>query len=297
MTESDSLTGNRTAAAEKWRRSELATFLRSRRARLSPSEHGLAETRRRRTSGLRREEMAMLLDVSVSWYTKLEQGLAVSASPRLLGRIADVLLLSPVEREQLLRLGLEDPGSHVSGLTIPGDTAGVMASVQAIIDAMHYAPAFLLTARADYIACNRAARAFFGDFETFPGQGNQLMALFLDDAVRRVLPNWRESARIQVAMFRTGFARAMHDPRWQDLVATLLEQSPEFRALWEDYELPSGTSRDLDYHLPNGEQGHFRHFTFFADLDGQLRVEVFNPIGEATLQWMIGCVDGFRGGG
>ncbi len=232
----------------------------------------------------------MLLDVSVSWYTKLEQGLAVSPSPRLLGRIADVLLLSPVERAQLLRLGLEEPGGAIAD-----NAAGVVPSVQAIIDAMHYAPAFILTARADYIACNRAARVFFGDFERFPGEGNQLVALFMDDAVRRVLPNWEASARIQVAMFRTAFARNMHDPALQDLVAALLEKSAEFRTLWEDYDLPSGTSRDLDYRLPNGEQGHFRHFTFFADLDGQFRVEVFNPIGEATLQWMIGCVDGVRG--
>ncbi len=286
MTHSDTLAGQHPTDAEAWRRRELAAFLRSRRVRLSPGERGLAEGRRRRTEGLRREEMAMLLDVSASWYTKLEQGVDVTASPRLLGKLADVLQLSPVERAQLLRLGLEEPG----GMAQP-DAAEALPAIQMIIDAMHYAPAFVLSARADYIACNRAARAFFGDFEHFAGEGNLLISLFLDDAVRAVLPNWEESARSQVAMFRTAFARNMQDPRLQDLVLTLLENSPEFRTLWEAYELPSAASRDLRYRLPNGEQGHFRHFTFFGDLASQFRVEVFNPIGDVTLQWMIARVD------
>lgn len=295
MTDSDTFARPPRTDAALWRRRELAAFLRSRRARVAPQDHGIVETRRRRTSGLRREEMAHLLEVSMSWYTKLEQGLPVSPSPRLLGRIADVLALSPVERGQLFRLGVDDdPGVAA---TAGDDPDGVIPPVQAILDAMHYAPAFLLNARADYIACNRAARAFFGDFETFPGQGNQLIGLFMDDAVRGVLPNWDASARIQVAMFRTAFVRNMHDPALQELVATLMEKSAEFRALWADYDLPTGTARDLAYHLPGGEQGHFRHVTFFAGLDGQFRVEVFNPLDDTTLQWMTGCVDRYDGGG
>ncbi|AZI34967.1 putative DNA-binding protein [Caenibius tardaugens NBRC 16725] len=284
MTQSDTL-GRQPDDADAWRRRELAAFLRSRRVRLSPEDHGLSEGRRRRTTGLRREEMAMLLDVSVSWYTKLEQGVDVTASPRLLGKMADVLMLSPVERGQLLRLGLEEPGGAP-----PPDADDVLPSVQMIIDAMHYAPAFVLSSRADYIACNQAARAFFGNFEQF-AQNNQLISLFLDDAVRAVLPDWQESARSQVAMFRRAFARNMQDQGLQDLVRTLLEGSEEFRALWEEYALPSTASRDLRYSLPNGEQGHFRHFTFFADLENQFRVEVFNPIGDVTLQWMIARVN------
>lgn len=289
MTESDTFAGASVGDAAQWRRRELGRFLRSRRARVAPADHGLAATtRHRRTSGLRREEVALLLDVSVSWYTKLEQGVAVSASPRLLGRMADVLLLSPVERDQLMRLGIDEPGGGAMA-----DADQVLPSVQMIIDAMHYAPAFVLTPRTDYIASNRAARAFFGDFETFAGEGNQLVSLFLDDAVRRVLPNWQESARIQVAMFRAAYARNMQHARVRELVAQLLEKSPEFHALWQEYDLPTGTSRDLQYHLPNGTQGHFRHFTFFADLDGQFRVEVFNPIGEDTLKWMVNCVNSY----
>ena len=231
----------------------------------------------------------MLLDVSVSWYTKLEQGLDVTASPRLLGKIADVLRLSPVERAQLLQLGLQEPGA------LPFlDNSEALPSIQMIVDAMHYAPAFVLTSRTDYVACNTAARAFFGDFEQFAGEGNQLLSLFLDDAVRAVLPNWEESARSQVAMFRTAFSRNMQDTRLQELVLTLLENSPEFHELWEQYELPSAASRDLRYRLPNGEQGHFRHFTFFGDLASQFRVEVFNPIGDVTLQWMIARVNAWN---
>ncbi|OCC24379.1 hypothetical protein MB02_07290 [Croceicoccus estronivorus] len=286
MTQSDSLIDPQLADAAAWRRKELATFLRSRRVRLSPEDHGILSSGRRRTNGLRREEMATLLGVSVSWYTKLEQGLDVTASPRLLGKIADVLFLSPVERTQLLRLGLDE-----AGIPIHPSADEVLPSVQMIIDAMHYSPAFVLTPRADYVACNRAARAFFGNFEQFSANGNQLLSLFTDDAVRKVLPDWIESARSQVAMFRTAFARNMHDPDLQDLVTTLLEESSEFRELWEQYELPSKTSRDLDYRLPDGKRCRFRHFTFFADLESEFRVEVFNPMDDATLQWMIARVD------
>ncbi|CCA90218.1 helix-turn-helix transcriptional regulator [Novosphingobium sp. PP1Y] len=285
MTQSDSLIHPQPDDAASWRRRELATFLRSRRARLSPASQGIPEGGRRRTSGLRREEVAMLLGVSVSWYTKLEQGLDVTASPRLLGKIADVLALTSVERTQLMHLGLEDQGA-VAVQAVDE----ILVSAQMIVDAMHYSPAFVLSPRADYVACNRAARAFFGNFEDFAGNGNQLISLFLDKAVREVLPDWMESARSQVAMFRAAFARNMHDPDLQALVMQLLEGSEEFRDLWERYELPSGTSRDLNYLLPSGQQCHFRHFTFFADMSGEFRVEVFNPIGEATLQWMISIV-------
>jgi len=258
---------------EALRRKELAGFLRSRRTRLAPEAHGLTTAGHRRTKGLRREEVAKLLAVSPSWYTKLEQGLAVSPSPRLLARLADVLFLSPLERSELMRLGLPKSGvgaRHQSNEMLP--------TVQALIDSIAFSPAFVLDPRTDYIASNIAARALFGDFESFPGgYRNQLLSLFLNENTRRHLPNWDESARQQVAMFRAVFARNIHDQSVRELVDTLLAKSPEFRALWAQHELPSQSTRMLDYRHKEGVSLKLSHYTFFADLDGNYRVEVFHP--------------------
>lgn len=271
-------------APDAWRRRELGIFLRSRRDRMHPPSDS-AGSQRRRAKGMRREEVAVMLGVSPSWYTKLEQGRDVTPSVRLLGRLADVLRLSGIEREQLMRLGVDDPAAD-----IPEVDEAALPCARMIIDAMPTSPAFVLNARADYIACNRAARALFGDFETFAGKGNQLIALFLDDAARRSLPEWIESARSQVAMFRTAFARFVQDQRVRELVTTLLEKSPEFRELWEEYELPSHSSRVVRCGLLEGSPLGFHHFTFFADLDQQLRVEVFNPMDDYTAARMADLV-------
>ncbi|SFR88749.1 helix-turn-helix transcriptional regulator [Sphingomonas jatrophae] len=280
MTGSDRLPPR--ATGTDWRRRELASFLRARRTGVSPEAFGIEPGRQRRTTGLRREEVAQLLGVSPSWYTKLEQGLDVTASPRLLVRIADVLCLSAMERAQLLRLGSEETPTS----TAPAGE--VLPPVQMIIDAMSYSPAFVLTPRADYIASNAAAVALFGDFKTFAGpESNQLLSLFLDENTRRSLPDWRESARQQVAMFRTAFARNIHDPGFHALIERLLAESDYFRELWARYELPSGSSREVQYRPGGAVPLTFRHFTFFADLDGQFRVEVFSPIDEGTTRFMM----------
>ena len=286
ITLSDPVRLSSETSTEIWRRRELGIFLRSRRERLMPEAFGIDPGHRRRTKGLRREEVASLLGVSPSWYTKLEQGLDVSPSSRLLARIAEVLVLTEIEREQLLRLGM-DEGLDES---IAAIDEAALPCAQMIIDAMPYSPAFVLTTRADYVACNRAARALFGNFELYAGQGNQLISLFLDENTRIALPDWQESARSQVAMFRTAFARYVHDPRLQELVLSLLRQSAEFRQLWQEYELPSHSSRAMRYRPPDGRKLDFNHFTFFADLEKQLRVEVFNPADPETQAQMAELV-------
>ena len=273
--------------ADRWRRRELAIFLRSRREALAPDSHGFDAGARRRAKGLRREEVASLIGVSVSWYTKLEQGLAVSPSPRLLDRVAEVLRLTRTEHAHLLRLGLDTEESAA-----PIDRDVFLPPVQAIIDAMPASPAFVLTPRADYVACNAAARAVFGDFEKFAGEGNQLVALFLDDAPRRVLPDWQESARRQVAMFRAAFARNMRDPGLQRLVDRLLAHSPEFRELWARYELPTQGARLLEYRQTAEQMYLFQHVTLLADLDCQYRVEIFHPGNPATARWIESLLPG-----
>lgn len=260
------------------RRRDLADFLRTRRTRLIPADYGLPAGPRRRTPGLRREEVAELIGVSPSWYTKLEQGLDIRMSARVLRRLADAFRLTPMERAQLYRLAL--PEAAETNLPDPDD---VLPAVQTMIDALPYSPAFILTPWGEYIGSNAAARIFFGDFETFAGpERNQLVALFLDTKVRRVLPNWRESARQQVAMFRAAYARNAHDDRFQALVTRLMAESREFVSLWNNYDLPAGPSRRLQYSSTDHGELVFECYSFYADLDGNFRVEVFTPLDEGN---------------
>jgi len=261
-------------AGSKTRREELANFVRSRRNRLRPEAFGLTSSKHRRAEGLRREEVAELLGVSLSWYTKLEQGLDISFSRNLLAKLADALRLTPIERSQLFQLGFAMTEEFV-----PTDPSEVLLATQTVIDAMPFSPAFILNPFADFIGTNAAARAFFGNFDKFSGnRRNQLRSLFLEDITKKVLPDWEAEARQQVAMFRAAYARNSQDPRFQELVSQLSAESAEFRTIWKRYELPVRSSRMVDYALPDKSILRFNHFTFFADLECKFRVEVYTPL-------------------
>lgn len=263
-------------SADVARRRELATFLRTRRARLSPADLGLPHGLRRRTPGLRREEVAELIGVSPSWYTKLEQGLDIRVSSRLLQRLANALRLTAVERVQLYRLGL--PEAANPDVPVPED---VLPAVQTMIDGLGLSPAFILTPRSEYIGSNQAARIFFGDFETIAGpERNQLLSLFLHQPVRQYLPDWWESARQQVALFRATYASNAQDSYIQSLVARLLKESPEFRELWNNYDLPIGPSRRVTFDYPGSGAMAFEYYFFYADVDANYRVEIFTPLSQ-----------------
>jgi transcriptional regulator with XRE-family HTH domain len=256
------------------RRQELAIFLKTRRARLAPADLGLSQGLRRRTPGLRREEVADLIGVSASWITKLEQGLDIRVSSQLLQRLANALRLTAVERVQLYRLGL--PEAANSEVPVPED---VLPAIQTMIDGLTASPAFILTPRSEYIGSNQAARAFFGDFETFAGpERNQLLSLFLHQPVRQYLPDWWESARQQVALFRSTFAKNANDPYIQALVNRLREESPEFLKIWNHYDLPIGGSRRITFEYQDNGAMIFEYYFFFADVNSEFRVEVFTPL-------------------
>src|SRR5690606_3139434 len=154
MTESGRVEPDQTDS-DAGRRRELAIFLKTRRARLAPADLGLSQGLRRRTPGLRREEVADLIGVSPSWITKLEQGLDIRVSSQLLQRLANALRLTAVERVQLYRLGL--PEAANSEVPVPED---VLPAIQTMIDGLTASPAFILTPRSEYIGSNQAARAF-----------------------------------------------------------------------------------------------------------------------------------------
>ena len=172
------------------RLSELAQFLRTRRERMGPSDAGLEPGRRRRTPGLRREEVAQLAGVSVTWYTWLEQGRSVRASEEVLDRLGRVLRLDPAEHRHLFLLARGHPPAD------PLDPPAVVdPRLRAVLDALPY-PAYAATNGWTIVAWNRAARLVFADYEALSGRERNIVWMsFTDPGHRRMAVNWEEQAR------------------------------------------------------------------------------------------------------
>jgi transcriptional regulator with XRE-family HTH domain len=225
---------DRTRDAE--RRRELAAFLRTRRDRLTPEDVGLPPGYRRRTPGLRREEVAQLSGVGVTWYTWLEQGRPINASAQVLEAVARTLRLDESEHAHLFTLaGVPDPRARVE--------RGCEPAVRELVEAMDPYPAMLVTSRYDILAWNRAEAALKGDYSELPQRyRNILWLLFTQPAWRRMLVDQDDVAYV-VAKFRGAMAEHIGEPAWTQLVEDLCSASPEFAELWERHDVASGTSR------------------------------------------------------
>ena len=250
-------------------RHELAAFLRARREAITPAQVGLAESGRRRTPGLRREEVATLAGVGVTWYTWLEQGRDIGVSSPVLERIARVLKLDGTQRRHLFLLAQNRPPVE------PGRTwCTVPPLVRRLMEDWPDHPAYVLNLRWDVLAWNRAAEALFG-FQQWPAeQRNLLWLLFTDDGLRRRFVDWRDDAPRMLASFRRDFVRAASDPAMTGLVETLQRVSPEFLEGWrsQDVVAPCSGARRL-----LGEDGPrvYQHSTLIVDEDRHLRLVVY----------------------
>jgi transcriptional regulator with XRE-family HTH domain len=240
------------------RRAELADFLRRRRAALKPVDIGLPAGGRRRTPGLRREEVAQLAGVGTTWYTWLEQGRDVRASLDVLEALAGALRLTPAERAHLVLLGR---GEEPPPVKPPAER--VSTTLRRMVRSLDPNPAFLLGRRWDYLAWNRAACAVFGDFERIPRPArNHVWLMFMDPARRELLTDWQQSARLLVARFRAESARHLGDPGFEELIQALRNASPEFCREWSRHEVArSGAGRKELVH-PRAGRLVFEHAAF-----------------------------------
>lgn len=216
-------------------RTELSEFLRSRRARLSPEDVGLTpHGGRRRVPGLRREELAQLAGVSVTYYTRLEQGRGQNVSAGVLDAIADALRLDPTERDHLTHL--VRPVTRAR--RVSNRPQRVRPAVQQLIDAMDGVPAYVVGRRLDVIGWNRMACALLGDFTAVPdAQRNMAWQLFLEPATRDLYVEWERKASDVVALLRLEAGRFPDDARLCALVGELSVKSEEFRGLWAAHDV------------------------------------------------------------
>lgn len=211
-------------------RSPLGSYLRERRARLDPVALGLP-TARRRTPGLRREEVAQRACVSATWYTWLEQGRGGAPSTEALERIAGALMLDTAEREHLFLLA-----QHRPPRTADAAPTRITSGLRGVLDALPASPAFIKNAAWDVLAWNRAAAVVLTDYALLPPQRRNILHLvFSRPGAMQTMPNWEQVARFVVATFRAETTRAGEAiaARAAELVAELGAASPAFRAMWD----------------------------------------------------------------
>ena len=229
------------------RHHELAEFLRSRRARLAPEQVGLPRGTRRRTPGLRREEVATLAGVSPEWYTWLEQGRDITVSMQLLESLVRVLQLDANEREHLFLLALRQP-APVENFSPPT----ISPTVQQFLNQLGTTPACAVDARTNVVAWNAAHCVVFGDYTVLPSERerNLIWRLFTSPWSRQINEEWEELARVYLAQFRAGYARFINDPWWAKQIAELNEISPEFRELWARHDVLNVSEGRKTFHHP-----------------------------------------------
>jgi transcriptional regulator with XRE-family HTH domain len=214
----------------KARRNELAAFLRTRRARVTPADVGLPPGPRRRTPGLRREEVAQLAGVGVTWYTWLEQGRPINASVQVLDAIAAVLRLGPSERWHLYRL------AELPGVPTPKSTDCVDAEVVAVLDALDPSPAAVYNGKYDLLACNESYAAVFPYLVGATGfERNALWQIYGKPACSPVKDV--DVCAAMVATLRTNYVNHLGEPDWVELIEALCDANPEFARLWAEHRV------------------------------------------------------------
>ena len=259
----------------------LGDYLRNRRARLDPASLGIASGRRR-TAGLRREEVAQRANISPTWYTWLEQGRGGSPSAGVLDRIAEALLLTEVEREHLYLLGLgRPPGTRFHGAD------EITPRLQRLLDALSFSPAFLRTSTWDVLAWNRAASVALTDFAAVPARERNVLRMIFCNPQVRAQGEWDAIARSVVSSFRIDAARAGASAEVQPLVDELSRSSPEFAELWHANDV--ATTGNGIKHLHHHAAGMLalEYSTLAVVGRSDLQMVVFNSATEADRERII----------
>lgn len=272
---------------EKERRQRLADFLRSRRAKISPTQVGLPQDSRRRVMGLRREEVADLANISVTWYTWLEQARAIRVSSKTMLAIALALQLDERDQEQLFRLaGCPPPLAPTTELVTP--------SMRQVIDSLNPHPAYIVDRRWDLLAWNQTAGLVFGfDPDSLP-QRNLMWFTFTNKAMRQLFRDWEKFARYLLAHFRADYSQNINDPRAVELAGILKQTSPEFRKWWKSHEAarPHEFQQELDH--PTVGNLLLNPVTFQVYPNANLRMVVYTTVLETgtaeKLQQLLACL-------
>ncbi|WPP41314.1 helix-turn-helix transcriptional regulator [Paenibacillus hunanensis] len=261
--------------------SALGEFIRSRRERIQPAHAGIQPLPgRRRTPGLRREEVAYLANVSVTYYTWLEQGKETNPSPEVLDSISNALRLDDDEREYMRSLiAIHDTDPLTASLP-PQRNADFL---QSLVQQLHY-PSFITNEASDVITWNRAAELVIADFAQMDEQDRYMLnVIFLNEDYRKKLLNWDDFARYSVGIMRAGFERHRDNPLYVERFNRLYRESSVFAELWDQFEIRQKRVSTATYVLADGQEMEFEiHSASAIDSDPGLHWCFFVPSSETA---------------
>ncbi|MFE8887862.1 helix-turn-helix transcriptional regulator [Pseudarthrobacter enclensis] len=255
------------------RRKELGLFLRARRDQALRADYGLPPIARKRERGLRREEVAFLSGVSVTWYTWLEQGRDISPSRQVLEAVSRALHLSDTGLDYVLSLG-----GYASAGPSSTAAANAPAHVQRLLDALDPNPSFALFPDWGVAGWNTAYAALFPNIATVPlADRNLLWLVFTDPFVRDLLPDWDVTSKRFLAEFRAETGQRLGDVDVKNLVERLKEASPEFREGWDRYDILGFESRERLFHHPAVGVLQLEHHQLSPSDRPDLHLVVYTP--------------------
>jgi transcriptional regulator with XRE-family HTH domain len=264
------------------RRAELADFLRTRRARLHPEQFGLSTLGRRRTPGLRREEVAQLAGIGVSWYTWLEQGRDITVSDQVIERLAETLQLESEERRHLFILA--------RGMVPVADERSEFVSsppgLQAVLDALGTNPAYLIDHRFNLVAWNKSACRVFGDFSLLSErERNRIWQVFVHPSSRQLFVDWEQAAQHAVMHFRSAYDRYIGNTWFEHFLTDLQQKSPEFRTLWSQHNVQAVCDFYQEKELNHPQVGHLflSSTVLIVPVDPPLQMVTFTPCSQDTV--------------
>lgn len=260
--------------AEELARHELGAFLRRKRAAANRAEYGLPPVGRSRVSGLRREEIAFLSGVSVTWYTWLEQGRSIRPSRQVLDAVAVGLRLTQAEHDYVLGIAGFAP-LPAAGSAAPDE---VPAHVQHLLDAVDPAPAFALNGRWDICAWNSSYERLFPAVSAAPGEERNLLSfVFTHPAVRAMLPDWEVTSRRFLAEYRAETGTRAGGPEHVRLIARLRQESEDFARAWDDHEVVRFASRRRSFLHPADGEVSYEQIALAPQDAPELRIIAYLP--------------------
>ncbi|WP_223069168.1 helix-turn-helix transcriptional regulator [Paenibacillus caui] len=262
---------------DSFKHRELADFLQTRRKRLSPQEAGLkSDLTRRRTPGLRREEVAALSGISLTWYTSLEQGRPIRVSEQVLESLSRTLKLDRDEKSYLfalagLRVNSESKEHH-------GNDDAISPSLRLILQELHRFPAYIMGSRWDIVAWNGIAGEIFGyDDDMTDLERNVVWRMFIKEEYRQLFRHWEYIAKGMLAQFRNFYGKFADDPWFTDLVELLSESSQEFRTWWPQHEVLNTPEGSKELYHPELGVLDMDYSSFMLAEDQRMILTVFTP--------------------
>lgn len=263
---------------ENEQRLELANFLRIRRNQLSPTAVGLPRTARRKTAGLRREEVAHLAGVGVTWYTWLEQGRDIHVSTQVLESLAHTFRLTPAEKAHLFLLSGQASPAH----PVP-ELEQVSPFLSRFLEHMGTSPAYITGRRWDVLAWNRAACQVFANFTTMPAEERNIIRLiFTNEEYRRRCVDWEGVALRVLAQLRASHGQYHDDVQLSALIQEFQQRSPEFAHWWSRHEVQERQDGQKEFLHPLVGSLVLEHSTFQMEDTPGLKMVVYLPACEET---------------